>query len=68
MANMSYCRFENTLEDLRDCRDNLDDNLSNTKREARARIELVKVCQQIVDHADLDTYQEEYEEAKKNDS
>ena len=24
MSNMSYCRFENTLGDLRDCRDALD--------------------------------------------
>ena len=25
MPNMSYCRFENTLRDLIDCRDNWDD-------------------------------------------
>lgn len=25
MSNMSYCRFSNTLADLEDCRDSLDD-------------------------------------------
>ena len=65
MGNMSYCRFENTLEDLRDCFANLDDDLSKKKDEARARIALVKVCQRIVDNADLNEFQTEYEEAKK---
>ena len=68
MGNISYCRFENTLEDLRDCYNNLDDDLSNNKAEARARVKLVEVCQKIVDIADIDNYQLEYEEAKKNDS
>ncbi len=68
MGNMSYCRFQNTLEDLRDCYDNLDDDLSEKKDEARARVKLVGVCQRIVDAADLETFQEEYEEAKKADN
>jgi len=37
MSNMSYCRFENTLADLRDCYENLDDNLGENIYEARAR-------------------------------
>ena len=48
MANMSYCRFRNTLGDLRDCYDNLDDN-DLSEEEAKARRRLVKVCQSIVD-------------------
>jgi len=28
MGNMSYCRFQNTLMDLRDCIENWDDELS----------------------------------------
>lgn len=64
MANMSYCRFQNTLEDLRDCYDNLDDDCSEKRQEARARIKLVELCQQIVDSADLEVYEEEYKASK----
>jgi hypothetical protein len=47
MGNMSYCRFQNTLNDLRDCYDNLfDDDLS--EEEERARKRLIKLCQDIV--------------------
>lgn len=44
MANMlSYCRFENTLADLRDCEDHFQDgDLSNSENSARAR--LIKLC------------------------
>ena len=36
MSNMSYCRFENTLDDLRDCEDNLHDpKLSADEKDAR---------------------------------
>ena len=47
MANMSYCRFQNTLQDLRDCYENMDDtDLSD--EEKRARRMLLKLCDQIV--------------------
>jgi len=26
MANMNYCRFQNTAQDLQDCRNNFDDD------------------------------------------
>ena len=26
MSNMSYCRFQNTVQDLQDCYDNIDDS------------------------------------------
>lgn len=43
MANMEYCRFTNTLSDLRDCLDHLDDEeLSEVETKARAR--LIKMC------------------------
>ena len=49
MANMGYCRFRNTLADLRDCQDHLFDDLSEEEEKARAR--LTEVCRQIVlDH------------------
>jgi hypothetical protein len=51
MGNMSYCSFQNTLEDLRDCAEALDeigDNLAElSKDEARAASALIAVCQEI---------------------
>jgi len=51
MSNMSYCRFQNTLKDLRDCADALEeigDNLAElSKEEARAATELIAICQEI---------------------
>lgn len=52
MANMSYCRFHNTLSALRDCAQALeDDDLSNDEK--RARAVLIKVCREIVEAADF---------------
>ena len=46
MANMSYCRFQNTLTDLRDCYDHIDDpELSSEEDEARQN--LTKLCSKI---------------------
>ena len=51
MPTMSYCRFQNTLEDLRDCQDALDkiDNLSKilSNDEREAAIELLNICQEL---------------------
>lgn len=47
MPNMSYCRFRNTLADLRDCYDNMDDDVSDAEKAARAR--LIKLCREIAD-------------------
>lgn len=46
MPNMSYCRFENTLRDLRDCYDNLDSD-TVSQGEAKAREALIELCKQI---------------------
>lgn len=43
--NMSYCRFGNTLGDLRDCEENFDS--IHSEEELRAARKLVKVCQSI---------------------
>lgn len=58
MANMSYCRFRNTLTDLRDCLDNMDDpNLS--EEETRARELLIEVYSQIAaDYGEQDDEEE----------
>tara|TARA_R100001443_G_scaffold16540_2_gene26620 strand:- start:5 stop:217 length:213 start_codon:yes stop_codon:yes gene_type:complete len=51
MANMSYCRFENTLRDLQDCiwslEDGEADNISGT--ELRSAIEMVTACREFLD-------------------
>jgi hypothetical protein len=48
MPNMSYCRFQNTLPDLRDCEEHLDDD-DLSQEEKRARDRLIKVCIEIAD-------------------
>ena len=46
MANMSYCRFENTLRDLKDCYNNMgSDDLSLS--EFYARRHMIKLCMSI---------------------
>ncbi len=48
MSNMSYCRFRNTLQDLRDCLENIhSDDLSED--EFKARKHLIGICQLIVE-------------------
>ena len=46
MANMSYCRFENTLRDLRDCYDNMG-NTDLSKSEFYARRHMIELCWDI---------------------
>ena len=53
MANMSYCRFENTLTDLHDCLNHIDDELES-ETEKKARKKLVKLCQRIIDGYDAE--------------
>jgi len=50
MSNMSYCRFENTAQDLNDCWENWQENeeeLSGFERRGRDRI--LELAKQIVD-------------------
>lgn len=46
MANMSYCRFRNTLQDLQDCHDNIHDS-ELSKDEAEALEQLIELCRSI---------------------
>lgn len=48
MGNMSYCRFQNTLRDLRDCEEHFGDNDLSTDEE-RARKQMYDVCKRIVE-------------------
>jgi hypothetical protein len=50
MANLNYCRFENTYNDLYDVYDHLfDDELSESEDKYRKR--LIKLCREISDEA-----------------
>ena len=58
MGNMAYCRFVNTLEDLRDCYDHLDDDLSETEEQAKKR--LLRLCAEIVSYNEgFDKFEED---------
>ena len=48
MANLSYCRFRNTLSDLQDCYDNMDNDIESSE-EKIARLRLIKMCKEIAD-------------------
>lgn len=55
MPNMSYCRFQNTRLDLRDCVDNFHN--IDSEEEHRARQRLVALAKQIVDLYESDPAQ-----------
>lgn len=63
MANMSYCRFQNTLQDLRDCKYVMEEayttnDMELSKEEHSAMIRLVNVCQEIIDNYERMEYME----------
>ena len=60
MSNMSYCRFENTLHDLWDCEEHIND-LDLSKKEWSARNSLIKTCKYIVENS-IEIKEEELEE------
>lgn len=66
MANMSYCRFENTLRDLYDCYYNLNSTLSD--RERMSRKSLVDLCRSIVDEYDPSVEDEVEEDEDEYDT
>ena len=51
--NMSYCRFQNTLEALRECVDALDEIYHDIEKldsdERHAALQLAYLCQQFAD-------------------
>ena len=63
MANMSYCRFQNTYSDLQDCYEALEENgfdeLSDSEK--KYAIRLVKICRDISDE-----FIDEVEEIESN--
>ena len=57
MSNMSYCRFENTYRDLKDCHEHLGEPVgshSGSHSEDEFRAKMIELCQTIVtDSEDL---------------
>lgn len=53
MANMGYCRFRNTLNDLRDCQNALNElgdfEKELSEDEAKAAKKLLAVCRELAD-------------------
>jgi len=51
MANMSYCRFENTYRDLSDCAEEMRENPYGkvSESEHNYRMELIILCKQILE-------------------
>ena len=53
--NMSYCRFQNTLNDLYDCQNaledfiNNDENVISSSEERYKAKKLIEVCREIAD-------------------
>jgi len=56
MSNMSYCRFQNTVADVRDCWDNIHDSLSGAEFDARNK--LIELCKRIAEF-DTDDFSEQ---------
>jgi hypothetical protein len=48
MANMSYCRFENTLNDLVDCFQNISEEAENM-RDERSRKQMIRYLFENID-------------------
>ena len=49
MANMHYCRFQNTLSDLKECMASLEEGEVLSREELRAANELLRMCEEISD-------------------
>lgn len=76
MANMSYCRFENTYHDLQDCQTaldnyiNNDENVISSNEERRYAKELIALCREIADYfeeSDIDRQAEMFNQEEDSD-
>ncbi len=62
MPNMSYCRFENTYQDLSDCYEHMDDT-DLSEREAKYRHKLLKLVLNIYYDFAQEMFESEEEDA-----
>ena len=54
MANMSYCRFQNTLTDLRDCYDHMDNEDDLSPEEQKARNDILELAAELIEDYGLE--------------
>ena len=55
MANMSYCRFQNTYSDLWDCAEHFEDE-DLSEDEAKYRKRILELCKNISSNYGKDEY------------
>lgn len=48
MPNMRYCRFQNTLDDLQDCYESMNETVDGA--ELTARNTLIRLCKSIAEY------------------
>ncbi len=67
MANMSYCRFQNTLGDFEDCLDALDSRKAMSDDEQRAAFWLIQKARELAEQFEGDSDDEIREQLKSGD-
>jgi hypothetical protein len=67
MANMSYCRFRNTLGDFEDCLDALDSGKAMSDEEQRAAFWLIKKARELAEQFEGYSDEEIKNELKSRD-
>jgi hypothetical protein len=67
MANMSYCRFQNTLGDFEDCLDALNSGKMMSDDEQRAAFWLIQKARELVEQFDGESDDEIREQLKSRD-
>ena len=71
MGNMSYCRFENTSNDLMECEDHMGDISEMSKYEFEEMIQLIRTCRRIsdqYDEDDIDAFKEEFNKIQEEEA
>jgi len=63
MANMGYCRFENTYRDLQDYYTAMADNNKLSETEEKYKVKLLKLCKDIIGDFGDEEEEEESEES-----
>jgi hypothetical protein len=67
MANMSYCRFRNTLGDFEDCLDALDSGKAMSDEEQRAAFWLIQKARELAEQFEGCSDEEIKNELKSRD-
>ncbi len=67
MTNMSYCRFENTYHDLKDCIENFTDLNDLSKSEQVYALKIRELCKEFLEYTQNEEENEEENEEVAND-